>query len=161
MKRITIFDSKDITFGAIAAAISIVLLFLTQIFAFNRIFFTGAATLVFPIISVLRNKKTAIISLVAASLLALLLHPNKMLAAAFVLLGIYALLKSVIEKTYNLPLRWGIKIALYFLGATAISYVFFNMFMTLPILLGAAVFVIYDIALSIGINYLSGIIKIS
>ncbi len=152
-------NSKDLTYGAIAAAISLVLLFMTQVFAFNKAFFTGAATLVFPALAILRNKKTAAISLVAASLLALLLHPNKMLALAFVLLAFYALLKSAIEKITNPYFQWGIKMALYFVGVTALSFIFFKSFLTVPILIGAAAFVIYDIALFFGITYLSNILR--
>ena len=159
MRKITIFDSKDITFGAIAAAISLVLLFMTQIFMFNKAFFTGAATLTFPVLSVLRNKKTAAISLAAAGVLALLLHPDKALAAVFIMLGIYALLKSLTEKVQSVILQWVIKLALYFAGAIALSFIFFKTFMTVPVLIGAAAFVIYDIVLSLGINYLSGVLK--
>ena len=152
-------NSKDITYGAIAAAISLVLLFMTQVFAFNKAFFTGAATLTFPFVAILRDKKTAAVSLAAAGISALLLHPNKILAAVFVLLGIYALLKSVIERAHDLPLQWVIKLALYFLGAAALSFLFFNAFKAMPVLFGAIAFVIYDIALSFGVGCLSNLLR--
>ncbi|MBO4896937.1 MAG: hypothetical protein J5590_01400 [Clostridia bacterium] len=152
-------NSKDITYGAIAAAISVILLFMTLIFSFNKAFFTGAATLSFPVVAVLRNKKTAAISLAAAGILALLLHPNKILAAVFVSLSTYALLKNTIERVQNIPLQWSIKLALYFGGASALSFLFFGKLMILPLLLGAIAFVIYDIVLFLGIGYLSNILR--
>ena len=146
-------NSKDITYGAAAAAIALVFLFLTHIFVFNKAFFLAAATFVFSALSLLRNKKTAVISFVAAAVLAFALHPDKMLAFGFGALGVYSLIKSNVEHIRDLRLAWAVKFALYFAAAASASVIFFKTLLGIPILTGALFFVAYDAALTLGTGY--------
>lgn len=146
------------------SAVSVILLYLSSVMPTMRIGLVAIAGIL-PAFLVLRFGVSAgFISYAAASLLALLLLPNKLTALLYIILfGHYPMVKSLIERIRRLWLEWVLKLALFnvllailmalnslFLDRSIIEGIFsFNM--PVPVLYialfaaGNIVFVIYDI----------------
>ena len=151
--------AKKITISALCAAMSLVCMLLTAVITTNTLFLLCLATVFLPLSLIKCGRTYAVCTLVAAAALVFIFGPDKLLCLEFALLAAYALCKSLIEKIGILWVEWCIKIAVYFAAASAFFAIFIKGFSIWLIVAGAAVFVVYDIVLSITITYLSKKIK--
>ena len=144
--------SQKTAFCGVSIAISVMLMGLTAVFTLNKVFFAAVSSAVFPLIAI-----TAWIALAAAVLLIFILLPDKLGAAFYALLGIYSVLKGIIESRCNLPRELTEKAICYVIAAAfTIIFVHPNFFTVLYLLLfGAAAFAVYDIALTYAISFLN------
>ena len=150
--------AKKISFGGICTALSVVCLLLVNIFVTNRIFFTCLATIFIPICVIKCGLPFGIGMWAASSGVAFLIVPDKMVWAAFLVLGGYTLLKGFIEKIPVFAAQWILKLAFYAVSFTAAMFIFplsDNKLIWIIFGAGAVVFVIYDIVLSMGITYIT------
>lgn len=155
--------AKKISFGGICAALSVVCLLLVNVFATNKIFFTCIATIFIPICVIKCGILTGCAMWVASSAIAFLVVPDKMVWAAFSVLGFYTLLKGYIERLRNMVFEWALKLLYYSISFATAIFVFplaNYSFIWLLFAGGAIVFIIYDIALSFGITYIAKKLKI-
>lgn len=152
--------SFDIALGGVLAAGSLVLLWLACAAPSGRVGLTAAAGL-FPMAAALYAGQAAgLLCWGAASLLGLILLPDKGVAALFLaFFGAYPVLKGRIESLRRPALEWGLKLSFFGLVLTLFWFVFQELFLPDPpgwladdILLvyaGAGLlFVVYDLGLS-------------
>lgn len=149
--------SQKTAFCGVSIAISVMLMGLTAVFTLNKVFFAAVSSAVFPLIAIRFDRKTAWIALAAAVLLIFILLPDKLGAAFYALLGIYSVLKGIIESRCNLPRELTEKAICYVIAAAfTIIFVHPNFFAVLYLLLfSAAAFAVYDIALTYAISFLN------
>ncbi len=155
--------SGKIALGGIVSALSIVILFLSNIFPFVEYAIPMIAGALMIIIMVEMNRRWAFMVYAGVSLLSLILVANpepKVLYIAF--FGLYPILKSDLERIPSRVGEWAAKLLFFntdvLLAALAVVFLFrvpvedFNEFgrWTIPIfaVLFNFVFVVYDIALS-------------
>ena len=145
--------TKKLTFCAVACALALVLLMLTNILPFNTVALICAATLLFPLARIKCGGKYAAMAVLAAVMLSFMFLPDKLLWAEFSLLAAYSVLKGSIEKRRKLGNEILIKGILYIAGLSAILKIFTNHISIILLLMGVPVFVIYDIFLTFFIGY--------
>lgn len=144
--------------GGVMAAGSMALLWLACVVPSGRTGLTAAAGL-FPAAATLYAGRTAgYLCWAAASLLGLILLPDKGVALLFAaFLGIYPVVKGRLETLERRTVEWGVKLSWFELTLTLFWFVFEELFGRpewlaggAPLLygLGSVVFVIYDIGLS-------------
>lgn len=148
--------SKKIAFSSILAAVSVILMLIGSFF--GSLDLTAAAIASFCIILAVieMGYKSATVIYAVSSLLAILILPSKMPAIYFlVFLGYYPIVKSLSEKL-SLVISYIIKVFSYFAAYAVLSVIVIKFFPAAEIkkylligsLVGAAVFIIYDIALT-------------
>lgn len=126
--------SKQISFGGIICALSIVFLSLSSLIPMLEYTSPALAGGILGFLVIEFNKKTAITAYIAVSLLSLITIPNKEVVVIFIgFFGIYPIVKSVVE-----PLKNG-------LIATLIKFVVFNVCIILSYLLIVNVFGIPEV----------------
>lgn len=154
--------AKKISFGGICAALSVASLLLVNVFVTNKIFFTCLATVFIPVCALVCGASWGAASWLAAAAVAFFIVPEKTVWAAFLVLGAYALVKGFIEKINRQLLEWVLKLVFYAaaFGAAVLIFPFPDRLVWLFFGAGAFIFAVYDIALSLGISYLSKKIKI-
>ena len=147
--------------GGILAAGSLAVLWLACLVPSGQLGVTAAAGL-FPVGAVLAAGRGAgALCWAAASLLGLLLLPDKGVALMYLLfLGLYPVLKSRLEQSRHLAAEWAGKLLVFNAALTVLALLFRELFLpALPpwlgergmaVLYGAGnlVFVLYDVALS-------------
>lgn len=93
------FLSNNIAKGGIFTALSVIVLFLSNLIPINTLFFLIVASAIIPLTLISTNLKTTIIVYIATSVLSFFLLPSKQLAINyFFLFGIYGIVKFFIEK---------------------------------------------------------------
>lgn len=155
--------AKKLVFSGIMVALNIIFLYLSCIIPTNTIFLFCFSTFFIAVVVAECGVKMGIASVFAAALLSLFMLPNKILAFCFALFfSFYPLLKYFIEKLNKRVLEWAIKIisaafAVFYL-ISAGSLLFANeiiISVPVPLFFGGAlaVFVVYDVALSLAITF--------
>lgn len=91
-------DVKNIVIGGITAALIFISLYLGTIINNNKIFFLALSTYFGSIPFVNSSIRSGILVYFASSLLAVMLLSNKIFAVAYIIFGIYPLIKLVSEK---------------------------------------------------------------
>lgn len=115
-------NTRYISYGGMVAVLSIMAMYATSIFRFNKLALLFAASLLICILVIDSDLKTAIASYTATSLLALIILPDKGVAAAYLILfGNYPLVKLLIERTGNIAAELVLKL-LYFNAVLASAY---------------------------------------
>lgn len=152
-------SARAVALCGILAALALVFLFGACVVPTGQLGLTAVAGL-FPMAAVISvGVRAGFLCWAAAGLLGLLLVPDKGCAVLFLLfLGLYPVVKSLIERLRNLPAEWVLKL-LFFNAMLAVSVltvggflfsslpsVFRNLFFLWPA--ANAVFVVYDIGLS-------------
>lgn len=146
--------------GGVLAAGSFVLLWLACVAPSGRIGLTAAAGL-FPMAATLyAGRMAGYLCWAAAALLGLFMLPDKGVAVLFLaFLGLYPVVKGLIESLRRLGVEWGLKLAWFNLTLTLFWFVFQELLLpeapawlidnTLLLYLGGSlIFVVYDIGLS-------------
>lgn len=142
------------------AVLGVLCILLSDVLTTNTVFFYLFSTLFCYIATEEYGIRYGIITYAAITLLGFLLSADKLSMAAYALIaGYYPIVKHMIEhRIINRTLRWGVKLAFIMLMATIVFFLF-RQFLTiafsLPLLflIGLIVFIIYDIALEIGIKF--------
>lgn len=150
--------SGPVALGGVMAAGSVALLWLACVAPTGRTGLTACAGL-FPAAATLyAGRPAGYLCWAAASLLGLLLLPDKAVALLFAaFLGVYPVVKGRLETLERRTVEWGLKLSWFELTLTLFWFVFEELFgvpdwlgsSTLLLYgLGSVVFVIYDIGLS-------------
>lgn len=167
--------TKRVTFSAICLALTVIFLYAAATLSTGKIAALGLASLLCGICVSRFGVRYGVALYVGASILALLLLPNKMFALLYVLFaGYYPIVKLYIEKLRRLWAEWILKL-LFFDVILIILYIIVKLFFmpvltsTLALLvlryLGPAivilqvVFIIYDWILSYMIGYYDQFIR--
>lgn len=149
---------KKIALLGILLALNQILLIFSSIFPTNKLFFLGIASLPISIVIIEKGVKNGALFYAASSLLAVILVPNKLYLIPYILFfGVYGLLKYLIEKDRSLIVEYILKIIifniLFFIGYLIAKNLIFINFNHLIILGAQLVFLVYDYAYGLFINY--------
>ncbi len=167
--------TKRITFSAICLALTVIFLYAASALSTGRLAALGLASLLCGICVSRFGVRYGIALYVSASLLALLLLPNKMFALFYVLFaGYYPIIKLFIERLRRLWAEWILKILFFNLMLVLLYLVVKLFFMPVfssalallilqylgpAILILQVVFIIYDWMLSYMIGYYDQFIR--
>lgn len=151
--------TKMLSFSAVLAALSLVVLFLSAVAPTGRLALVAVAGLL-PAAAVIRfGVPAGLFCYVVTGILALLLLPDKGGAVLYLLFfGHYPVVKSLIERLGKLPLEWILKLCVFNALLCVLYFGFFALFAeTAPaavsfapfaFLSGNAAFVAYDVGFS-------------
>ena len=151
--------SNKLAIGGISVALSLVILYLTNIIPINTLAILTIASSVIPISLIKTDIKTSIMVYIVTSVCSFMFLPITYSIMYIFLFGVYGIIKSFIERLHNTPIEIILKLV-YFNIILIIGY------FVLPSLLGNIkislfiafissniVFLIYDYALTIVITY--------
>lgn len=155
--------SKVISYGGISTALSLIILYLTNVIPVNKMFLLGLSSCLMVLTILLIDLKSTFIVYVATSLLTFILNPNKGVAILYIVLfGLYPFIKHFVERKRNIPIELLLKL-LYFNVAMLLSYVVYsklfvdivaiNLSMYLLLLVLQVLFIIYDFVLTSFVGY--------
>ena len=150
--------SKKIAYSGILLAVDILLFFMLNVFQTNTIFILGLASLPIAIIIMNWGPKTGAIFYIASVILGFMVINNKAHWIIYVFtFGVYGLIKYLIEQERPIYVEYILKLV-YANIALAIVYFIVRQFVYVPeqwylILLFEVVFLVYDYAYSLFIDY--------
>ena len=160
---------KRITFSAICLALTVIFLYAASALSTGKLAVLGLSSLLCGICVSMHGVRYGIALYIGASLLSLLLLPNKMFALLYVLFaGHYPIVKLYIEKINKLIPEWILKILFFNLILTVIYIIAKTFFVStltnvtillvmkylwLAILILQVIFCLYDWMLSYMIGY--------
>lgn len=152
--------SKHIAESGILIALTIVVLYAASILPVSKLTVLTIVSCFIPLSIIRTSIKNTILVYVSSSILSLFLIPLNTALAYVLFFGIYGIIKLYIEKIRNLPLEICLKLVIFNILLVVIYFVTQNILVfsaSLPIwiiIIGAQiVFLVYDYALSIIINY--------
>lgn len=106
--------SKQIAIGGISAALCLSIMFMTGMVPFSTYALPSLAGFALIPVTVEMGVSTALIVYAAASLLSLLIVPDREAAMVFIaLLGYYPIVRGLFNKIKSSLLRWGLKLCLF------------------------------------------------
>lgn len=157
--------SFKVSLGGIISALCLFSMFLTGIMPLLVYTLPAIAGALLIVMVVEINKKTAFVTYVAVGLLSFLMTPDKEAAILFIMFfGYYPILKSLLEKVKIRAIEWVSKFLIFNIGVVLAYYIVINVLGTVDILkqfdefgkygavilllVGNAVFLLYDIALT-------------
>lgn len=149
---------KKIAFLGMLLALNQIILIFSNIIPTNKLFFLGLASLPIAIVIIEKGIKSGILFYVASVLLSIIIVPNKIHLISYILFfGIYGAIKYLIEKDRNIVFEYILKLisfnVLFFIGYFIVKS-FIVIKLNAVILLGVqGIFLIYDYAYGIFINY--------
>lgn len=91
------YSSSKLAVNGISVALIILCLYAGMVFPNNKLFFIGCAGLIGGIPYLVGGIKSGVMAYIASDILALALMPNKFYSIAYVILGIYPLVKLLCE----------------------------------------------------------------
>ena len=150
--------SKKIAYSGILLAVDILLFVMLNVFQTNTIFILGLASLPIAIIIMNWGPKTGAIFYIASVILGFMVINNKANWIIYVFtFGVYGLIKYLIEQERPIYVEYILKLV-YANIALAIVYFIVRQFVYVPeqwylILLFEVVFLVYDYAYSLFIDY--------
>jgi hypothetical protein len=153
--------AKDITFGGIMVALSVVVLYLTTIIPINTFAILTVASCFIPITIIRSNIKTASFVYISSTIISFFILPINYTIMYGMFFGIYGIVKYFIEKLKKLPFEIILKLV-FFNIILVISLIFMssilgNLDINLPIwalfLVGQIVFLVYDYAITVVISF--------
>ncbi|WP_143315373.1 hypothetical protein [Clostridium sp. HBUAS56017] len=153
--------TKDITLGGIMVALSIIVLYLTNIITINTFAILTVASCFIPITIIRSNIKTASFVYIASTIISFFILPTNRAIMYGIFFGVYGIVKYFIEKINKLPLE--ILLKLIFFNIVLVISLFFmssllgDLEIKLPMwalfLAGQVVFLIYDYAITVIISF--------
>lgn len=155
--------TRTISFVAVCSALSVVLLYVMSVMPTMRVAVCAVVSAATAVTVIRWGKKAGTIQYVVSSLLAFLLLPEKGVAAVYaIFIGHYPVCKSVIEGLNRLWLEWLLKIILFNLCFAA-AYLLMVSLTAVELPVGTAilfaggniVFIIYDMALTVLIDFIA------
>jgi len=106
-------QTKKIASAAMLSAVSVLLLYLSSVMPTMRVGLVAIAGILPSFLVIRFGVSAGFISYAAASILALLLLPNKLTALLYIILfGHYPMVKSLIERIGRMWLEWVLKLSL-------------------------------------------------
>lgn len=162
--------NKAISYGGISIAIIIISFYLNNILKFNTLSILFLSSIIIAFNNLKFGVKYGLIVYLATSVVTAILIPNKSLVLLFVMFfGMYTIIKLFIEKKNNLLVEWILKI-LYFNVILVLTYFIltklinvslnnYYKYVYLIIIAFQALFVIYDILLTVIIQWINNKIK--
>lgn len=159
--KIRVSKGRIAAIGGLSTALVIVLLYSTNIFAFNKISLLAAVSLIIGVVIIEGGFYTALIAYLASSFLSFFLLPNKAVAFGFILFaGLYPLIRHGATLLKSNMLVWAVKIIAANLAVVMLWMLADNLFgavSAIPIgalvLLFQVAFIVYDIVYGMAIKY--------
>lgn len=154
--------TRTISFVAVCSALSVVLLYVMSVMPTMKIAICAVVSVATAVTVIRCGKKAGAVQYVVSAVLALLLIPEKGIAAVYaIFIGHYAVCKSVIEGLNRLWLEWVLKLILFNL-CFAVAYLLMITLTGVELPVGTAilfaggniVFIIYDMALTVLIDFI-------
>lgn len=157
-------DSKGITYPAIATALSVVLIFVSEILPSGQLGVVACASVISLIIAQRFGIMSAVYIYAATSILSFLLIPSKTAVFLYILFfGFYPVIKILFDKLPK-ALSWVLKLItvnislllIYkVLSAAVLSYSIFKKYVLLYFLIGSIVFIVFDIGVGQICSYIN------
>ncbi len=152
-------NTKKLSFAAIIAALAVVILYIAAVLPSAKLALSAVAGIFIAAVLIECGWISALCSFAAASVIALLLLPQRFPAVMFLLFfGYYPLVKSLAEKRKSRVAEWLIKLAVFNIAAAALGTGLISGFFTglelpsVPLwliwLAANAVFVVFDFGFS-------------
>lgn len=151
--------SKKISFCAMMAGLGILSLLASVIVTSNTIFFYLFSTLFTYICNEEYGKKYGFLTFVVITLAGFIIVPNKVSMGLYALVGYYPVIKHIIEH-FDIPRQAMTLVKVAFASLVGvIAYFILRQFVVLEMSVGFAfllaiiLFILYDIALTVGIKF--------
>ena len=151
--------SKKISFCAMMAGLGILSLLASVIVTSNTIFFYLFSTLFTYICNEEYGKKYGILTFAVITLAGLIFVPNKVSIGLYAMVGYYPVIKHIIEHL-EIPRQAKMLVKIAFASLVGvIAYFIFRQFVILEVAVGVVfliaivLFVLYDVALTVGIKF--------
>ena len=152
--------SKKISFCSLMAVLGIISLILTVFLRANTVFLYLLSTIFTYICTEEYGVKYGLLTCAVISLAGFIILPEKITLGLYaVTVSYYPAVKHIIEHlNFSRAMKWLMKI-LFAVAVSSVAFIVFSRFLTLKISfwiiypLALAVFVLYDIALTIGIKF--------
>ncbi|MBE6049730.1 MAG: hypothetical protein E7214_03470 [Clostridium sp.] len=152
--------TKDLTFGGIMVAVSVIILYLTTIIPINTLTLLTLASFIIPLCIIRSNIKTSIAVYICTSLISFFIIPINYSLLYICFFGIYGLIKCLIERLNNFKLEIFLKfiffnfvlIIMLLIASSIITSQFENVSIWLVIIISQLVFGVFDYALTLIIS---------
>lgn len=152
--------TKKLTFCSLMAVLGILCLVLSNVLQANTIFLYLFSTLFTYICTEEYGLKYGLLTYAVISLASFMIVADKLSITAYVIIaGCYPIVKHIIEHiNTSKPIKWILKIA-YIISVASIAFAVvkkflsFNFNPTIIFAMGILIFVLYDIALTMGIKF--------
>lgn len=153
--------AKDIAFGGIMVALTLITLYLTIILPINTLSLLTIASCFIPITIMKSNIKTAIFVYISSTMLSFFILPINYVILYGGFFGIYGVIKFFIEKLKKLPLEIILKLLVcnfvLIIGLLFADIILVDVKTSLPIwqlyILAQPIFFLYDYGLSLIIDF--------
>lgn len=155
--------SRNIAFGGIFTALSILFIYLSAILPINKLIMLGLASCIIPLSIITTNVKNSLLVYFASSVLSFIIVPSQGIVLSYIMLfGIYGFIKYFTEKLRNAPIEILLKLLFFnvsiFLTYSIYSALFTDIIKitlsTIPLIIVLQfIFVFYDYVLTVFINY--------
>lgn len=156
--------SVYITKGGLLTALGVILIYSSTLLPFNKLYILIAASAIIPFTAVKLNIKSSILTYASTSILSFIVCGLKGTVLAYLFFfGIFGIVKYYIEKLKNILIEIFLKL-LFFNFSLSILYFLFKGFFTselkfkfspmLIIIVAEVIFIIYDYALTLFIDYI-------
>lgn len=153
--------SKNIAFGGIIVALSVLSLYCTSLIPSNTITFLTIASYFIPICIIRSNVKNSILVYLATIALSFFIVPTTYVVMYALFFGIYGIVKYFIERLNNITLELILKFVYFnislFVVILILKYIVGSFVIKIPfwllILLAQPFFFIYDYALTLLISF--------
>jgi len=146
--------TKKITFCGMCTALSVAIVMMTGFFPYNTVFIICAATALFPLAKIKCGSSYSVMCVIAGAAVAFMMMGDKIHWLGYALLSVYSVLKGLIESLNKMWLEILIKLIICLIGIAVFSFIVLKNVLVYTALAGVAGFFIYDVALSVFINYI-------
>lgn len=151
--------SNKLAIGGISVALSLVILYLTNVIPINTIAILTIASSVIPITIIKTDIKTSIMVYIITSICSFMFLPITYSIMYIFIFGVYGIIKSFIERLHNTPIEIILKLVYFNIILTIVYFALPSILGNIEISLLLAfisaniAFLIYDYALTIVITY--------
>ncbi len=163
-------NSRFIALGGVLTALNIIILYMSVLLNFNKLFFLFIASCVVITSIIMTDRKFAFISYLATSLLSLfLLSANIGVVIVYILIfGAYPFIKLFLESCRNAPIEFLLKLLYINLGVLVSFLLYSKLFadifsfkftVVIVIIVLQVLFIVYDYALTTYVVFISKKLK--
>jgi len=158
-------NSKYVARGGLYTALGVLFIYLSSVTPTSKLYILGIASCIIPLSIMTTKIQNSFFVYIATSLLSLLILGVRSNVLAYILFfGLYGFAKFYIERLRNIPIEIFLKL-FFFNISIGITYLLYNIFFTglytvnIPvyafILIRQVIFLVFDYALTVFINYIS------
>ncbi|ONI39864.1 hypothetical protein AN396_07385 [Candidatus Epulonipiscium fishelsonii] len=152
--------TKDLALGGILTALTVIILYVSTFMPTSTLTLYGIASIITIIAYIRGSLKVGILVYVSSSILCSMFLPPQIYLMYILFFGHYGILKGLIEGLNRIILEWVLKLLVFnacvFLGAflfkVILSINVFEQGFIFQLVIGQVVFVVYDYALTLGID---------